>query len=88
MQVATSDALTLGVRGEYFNDEGVGVLTEGENVFDLTFSANYTVGNLTLIPEIRVDTLSYEGFATDGARPTVLNSKSLSSFLLAAVFSF
>ncbi len=88
VHVATSDNLTLGVRGEYFNDEGVGVLTQDESVVDLTFSANYTVGNLTLIPEIRVDTLSYDGFATDGDRPGVLSSKSLSSFLLAAVFSF
>ncbi len=88
VQVATSDALTLGLRGEYFSDEGVGVLTQDESVFDLTFSANYSVGNLTLIPEIRIDTLSYDGFATDAANPGTMSSKSLSSFLLAAVFSF
>ena len=88
VQVATSDALTLGLRGEYFSDNGVGVLNADESVVDLTFSANYTVGNLTFIPEIRVDTLSYDGFATDGNRPGVFNSSSLSSFLLAAVYSF
>lgn len=87
-QLATSDALTLGLRGEYFGDDGVGVIDLDESVFDLTFSANYSVGNLTLIPEIRVDTLSYDGFATDAANPGTMSSKSLSSFLLAAVFSF
>lgn len=88
VQFSTSDALALGLRGEYFKDEGVGVLNDGESVIDLTFSANYKIGSLTLIPEFRVDGLSYEGFATDGNQPGVFTGKSLSSFLLAAVYSF
>lgn len=87
VQFATSEKLVLGVRGEYFQDDGVGVLIDEESVFDLTFSANYKIGDLTLIPELRIDTLSYQGFATDMANPTLL-SKSLSSFVLATVFTF
>ncbi|HEY9117221.1 MAG TPA: outer membrane beta-barrel protein, partial [Roseivirga sp.] len=86
-QLATSEALKVGLRAEYFKDKGVGVLNTGESVMDLTFSANYTVGSLTIIPEIRIDNLSYEGYMTE---PTVqtFNSKSLSSFVLATVFTF
>lgn len=87
VQLATSDELTLGLRGEYFEDSGVGVLTDGESVFDITLSANYSIGGLTVIPEVRLDRLSYDGFATDTSNPTVL-SRSLSSFVLATVFTF
>ena len=81
LQVATSDAVKLGVRGEYFKDNGVGAIGSGENVFDLTFSANITSGNLTIIPEIRADFLSFDAF--DGG-----TSSSLSQFILAAVYGF
>ena len=86
-QVATSDELTLGLRGEYFSDKGVGVLANDESVFDLTFSANYKIGNLTFIPEVRLDRLSYDGFLTDASRPGEM-TRSLSSVLVAAVYSF
>lgn len=87
LQYATSDELTLGVRAEYFKDKGVGALNPQESVVDFTFSANYTVGALTIIPEVRVDTLSYDGFQTEAQNPNTM-SKSLSSFMLAAVFTF
>lgn len=83
-QVATSDALKLGLRGELFGDEGVGVLADGETVFDVTLSANYTVGNLTIIPEFRADFGSEDFFLDDELAP----QSSLSSFLLAAVYAF
>ncbi len=87
LQFQTSDNLKLGVRGEYFADKGVGAITlpdDGfmeENVFDLTFSANVTIGNLTIIPEIRADFLSFDGFDNG-------TSSSLSQVILAAVYSF
>lgn len=87
LQFATSDELKLGIRAEYFKDKGIGVLNDQESVFDLTFSANYTIGSLTLIPEIRVDNLSYDGFQTEVLGPNMM-SKSLSSFVLATVFTF
>ena len=87
LQVATSDDLSLGVRAEYFQDKGVGVIEVDENVIDFTVSANYTVGNMTLIPEIRLDAFSYDdAVVTDAISGET--AKSLSSFLLAAVFSF
>ena len=92
LQVATSDNLKFGVRGEYFTDRGVGalgtdktaedpILSENQNVFDLTLSANITIGSLTLIPEIRSDFLSFDGFDNG-------SSSSLSQFILAAVYGF
>jgi hypothetical protein len=90
LQVATSDDLSLGVRGEYFKDEGLGLIVEGDDEFgsvvDFTFSANYKVDNLTIIPEIRIDAFSDDLVITDAAAADVASS--LSSFVLAAVYSF
>ena len=93
LQVATSDALSLGIRGEYFLDSGVGVVDldmedgEDESVFDITLSANYKVGNLTIIPEIRLDAFSQDLVIPDFEKITEVES-SLASFVLAAVYSF
>jgi len=89
-QVAASDALKLGVRGEYFGDKGVGVLTTDESVFAATLSANYSVGPLTFIPEFRIDSFSEDdAVITDFSDPLdVKYANSLSSFVLAAVFTF
>jgi hypothetical protein len=86
-QYATTDALALGIRAEYFADSGIEVVGTDESVFDLTLSANYKVGNLTIIPEFRIDTYSNE----DAVVLDVENDEfgnSLASFLLAAVYSF
>ncbi|WP_139793813.1 outer membrane beta-barrel protein [Reichenbachiella faecimaris] len=99
VQNSFSDDFSLGIRGEYFKDEGVGAIALDENVIDLTLSANYSVGALTIIPEFRMDMLSYDGFVedndgwdlTDPDDPFLINptlSKSLSSFTLAAVYAF
>lgn len=87
LQNSFSDDFKLGVRGEYFSDKGVGVLTLDENVIDLTLSANYSVGSLTIIPEFRVDVYSEDNFVITDA-PAGDASSSLSSFLLAAVYAF
>ena len=99
-QVAASDAVGFGLRGEYFVDHGLGILggtvDASENVMDLTVSMNWTLGNFRLIPEIRFDVFSSEGAViTDSAYNEVLKayeatetSKSLASFVLAAVYSF
>lgn len=83
VQYSVSDDLALGVRAESFTDKGIELLGTDESVFDLTFSANYSVGNLTLIPEFRLDAFSQDVIATDGGF-----SDSLSSFMLAAVYGF
>lgn len=80
-QVQTSEALKLGARAEYFADEGIDLVGDGENIFDFTVSANYKIKKLTIIPEIRYDKVSQDVFV-DG---TDLNS-SLTSFVLAMVY--
>lgn len=81
LQFATSDAFKFGIRGEYFSDTGGVAIPADESVFDVTLSANYSTGNLTIIPEIRLDSASADLF--DGG-----TSSSLSSFVLAAVYGF
>ena len=91
LQNSFSDAFALGLRGEYFSDEGVGALptladgTIAENVIDVTLSGNFFIGNLTVIPEFRVDLYSEDVIVPEtGEDP----QGSLASFLLAAVYSF
>lgn len=81
LQFGVSDALKFGVRGEYFSDTGGVAIPADESVFDVTLSANYTTGNLTIIPEVRLDSASADLFDAG-------TSSSLSSFLLAAVYGF
>ena len=50
----------------------------------MTLTGNYTVGDLTIKPEIRLDSASEEAFIDND----LAGSKSLSSFVLAAVYSF
>ncbi len=74
LQYGITDNFALGVRGEYFADSGIEVVGTDESVTDLTLSANYKIGALTLIPEVRIDMYS--------------NADNLSSVLLAAVYAF
>lgn len=81
-QYSVSEKLALGVRGEYF-----GMFTDGaddETVIAATLSANYKVADLTIIPEVRLDSWSSEFYFDNDLEPT----KSLASFLLAAVYKF
>lgn len=72
----------LCLRTEYFGDEKYG-LKVGANVFQSTLSANFKVGNLLIIPEIRLDNASQEIFEKkDGS------TKSTATALIAAVYSF
>lgn len=94
LQFALSDAFSVGTRVEYFSEFGefgaVGIDytafpdADGEgSVIDVTLSANYTVGSLTFIPEVRIDAVS-EDVYTDGTDAT----GSLASFVLGAVYAF
>ncbi|UXX80724.1 porin [Reichenbachiella carrageenanivorans] len=100
LQNSFSDSFSLGLRGEYFKDEAGLAIAADESVIDLTLSANYSIGNLTLIPEFRMDMLSYDdGYILKGDQTYDANGnisgianaelgKSLSSFTLAAVYAF
>ena len=81
-QLSTSDSFSIGVRGEYFGVHAEDV--DDETVFAATLSANYKIDDLTIIPEVRLDSWSTEGYFDNDLEPT----KSLASFLLAAVYSF
>ncbi|WP_010522358.1 porin [Aquimarina agarivorans] len=91
-QYAISDAFTLGLRGEYFevfkgglteafrlDDEGNG------SVFATTLTGSYTAGNLTIKPELRLDSTSEDTFLEDSNGDV---GKSLASFVLGAIYSF
>jgi hypothetical protein len=95
LQATTSEKFAIGLRGEYFSVfngglEGVVGLNRpasegGEgSVFAATLSGNVKITkNLTLIPELRLDTMGQDFFVNKDLNP----SKSLASFLLAAVFA-
>ncbi len=90
LNLTASDHFGLTLRGEYFGDEKYGIKVsdangDGVNVFAATLSGNYKVGNFTLIPEFRLDNASSDLLYTkkDGGA-----TKSTSTFLVAAVFSF
>lgn len=96
-QYATSDNFKIGLRAEYFEQTDVIVdpITGDANfdaigtgmdssVFATTLSANYSIGSLTIIPELRLDSSSDNFFLDNDAKA----AKSLSSFLIAAVYSF
>ncbi len=87
-QYKTSETFTLGLRGEYFVETGdfgaIGTGLEDSSVLALTLTGSATIGDLMIKPELRLDNASDDAFLdTDGA-----SMKSLSSFVLAAVYSF
>lgn len=88
-QYSTSDTFKIGLRAEYFKEQGdygaIGTGLEDSNVFALTLSGNLTVGDyLTFIPELRLDSASDDAFINNDLEAT----DSLASFLVAAVFAF
>jgi len=80
--------LTFGVRGEYYEAKD-GILTlagplPGNNVKEVTFSANIKTGPLVIIPEIRHDMASDGIFLNSGQAKV----KGASEVLLAAIYAF
>ncbi len=76
-QVSMSDSFDIGLRGETFDIKDTNTFTS------LTITGSYTSGNFTLKPEIRVDNAdkSVSTWSADG-------TDSLSSFVLAAIYTF
>jgi hypothetical protein len=90
-QVQTTESLAIGLRAEYFaeTETGVGAIgiydTAGDaNVFAVTLTGSYDIGNLTIKPELRIDSTSEETFLDNNLDP----SKSLTSFVLAGIYKF
>lgn len=82
-QIALSDAVSLGARGEYFKYKDAGIV-EGSSIFSFTLSGNVKAGPLTVIPEIRLDNNDSAPFFKNNLSST----KSASQFLIAAVYAF
>ncbi len=89
-QYKTSEKFTIGLRGEYFAEYNnalgaVGLDDEGDgSVIAATLTGSYDIGDLTLKPELRLDTASEDSFVDNDLEPT----KSLSSFVLGAIYRF
>lgn len=83
-QLALSDTFTLGLRGEIFNDDS-GILGGGDqDNTSFTITGSFTSGNLTIKPEIRVDSASAEIYSKSLTDYT----DNLASFVLAAIYAF
>lgn len=91
-QYSVSGSFKLGLRGEYFmtsdffgDASGIGSGMDGDgSVLALTLTGSATIGDLTLKPEIRLDSSAEEAFIDNDLAPT----KSLASVLFAAIYSF
>ena len=91
-QLTTSESFAIGLRAEYFAETdsfgAIGTSTaDGDaSVFAVTLTGSATIGNLMIKPELRLDTASDDsGYFLDS---DLMAQKSLSSFVLAAVYSF
>jgi hypothetical protein len=87
-QYTISDSFSLGLRGEYFVEEddfgAIGTGIADSSVFATTLTGSFTIDDLIIKPEIRLDSASDDAFLDTDLMP----SKSLSSFLLAAIYKF
>ena len=83
-QLATSESFSIGLRGELFGLHAKDV-DDLPSVFATTLTGSYTVENLTIKPEVRLDSWSNDEpyVDTDGVA-----SKSLAAFTVAAIYSF
>lgn len=84
-QIATSDSFSIGLRGEYFDwlsDADAGI--DSLDVFAVTLTGSYTIDNLIIKPELRLDSNSQEVYFDNDLAP----SKSLAAFTLAAIVTF
>jgi hypothetical protein len=83
-QVATSDSFSVGLRGEYFGYHAED-LDDLPSVFAATLTGSYTVDNLIIKPEIRLDSWSNDEPFVDNDG---VASDNLAAFTLAAIYSF
>lgn len=85
-KLQTSENFAIGLRAEYFKilEDGGPIYGPDVDVLDFTLTGSYTVGNLTIKPELRLDKVSEDVFLDSD-----LNFQdNLSSFVLAAIYAF
>lgn len=89
-KVSLSESFALGIRAEYLGVTNghlgiFGVDDDGKgSIMEYTLSGNYSVGNLTFIPEFRIDMTSEDSFADADGKMTNM----MPSLNLAAVYKF
>ncbi len=87
-QYTTSEMFTLGLRAEYFKEEGdfgaIGTGVVDSDVWALTLTGDITIGDLKVKPELRFDTASDDAFLNSDLEA----QDNLASFILAAVYAF
>ncbi|WP_116126847.1 outer membrane beta-barrel protein [Lewinella sp. IMCC34183] len=90
--IGISETFGLSLRGEYFQESvPEGITADGRSVTALTATGNFTVGDLRIMPEFRLDSGSdfgttYSGGIIDFGGDD--EDDSVASFILAAVYSF
>jgi hypothetical protein len=82
-QYSFNESFSVGLRGEYFKT--MSEFTEDDpSVTGLTLTGSYSIEDLTIKPELRLDNGSEDLFIdTD-----LMNTKSLASFLVGAIYTF
>ncbi len=87
-QLATSDSFSLGLRGEYFALHGDG--DDLPSVFAATLTGSYSIDNLIIKPEVRLDALTNAdgGFIGNIIDSDGVPTDSLAAFTLAAILTF
>ncbi|MAP06212.1 MAG: hypothetical protein CMP79_06215 [Formosa sp.] len=83
-QIKSSDNMSWGMRLEYMMIDDKGAFADGLNVFTPTLTARYSVGDLTIIPELRLDSASEDVFNDNDGEAT----GGLTAFNLAMVYTF
>ena len=82
-QIKSSDKMSWGMRLEYMMiDEAI--TGDDLNVFSPTLTARYSVGALTIVPELRLDSASEDIFTDNDGEA----AGGLTAFNLAAVYTF
>lgn len=87
-QYSVSETFSLGLRAEYFIEDGafgaIGTGIEDSSVFAATLTGSFVIDDLIIKPEIRLDSASDDAFLDTDLATT----KSLGSFVLAAIYQF
>jgi hypothetical protein len=82
-QYSLNKSFSLGLRGEYFQTMSE-FIEDDLSVIGLTLTGSYTIEDLTIKPELRLDSGSEDIFIdTD-----LMNTKSLASFVVGAIYTF
>ncbi len=84
-QYGISDNFTLGLRGEYFTRQLDIDGIDDPSIFATTLTGSFTIENLIIKPELRLDSASEDGTYLDN---DLAPTKSLSSFAIAAIYAF